>query len=105
MKCCGKEVTTSFCPECGHPTGSVNALLRHLKQRAEQSRLEYVRKQARIGRGEEEGWPDRNVERAKRSAERVERTYAKWRGWAEWVEVAMTASSASEAHGDEGPEG
>jgi hypothetical protein len=92
MRCCGKTVSTRFCPECGTKLGEptdLRGLLAHLRsnQRATETiairRAEWIKK----------NHPgDATYVKA---LEKVEKRVAQWKAWADALE-GLIASAATE---------
>lgn len=68
MKCCGKEMTTPYCPSCGK--GSSEPLV---------TLLAHVRKNATGHRKRVDGWLARNPDSHR--SEKVRRIAEKWEAW------------------------
>lgn len=80
IKCaCGQDVTTPFCPECGHRRdGPLTALYRHVAGVA----LTNAKRVRRLEKGRDE-LTDRLREGAEHGLTGARATAAKWRGWAD----------------------
>ena len=83
MHCCGKEVSTSFCPSCGadlrHPLGD---LLAYVKSSTERARAGYARRVVESGENPEDGYSLRQKERGHNSL-------LKWERWCDGLVALM----------------
>lgn len=90
MKCCGKEVQTSFCPHCGKEgpeSQSLNGLLVHCRENQRQRENHEREWSERLENGAS---PENEVERERYLAKK-HRVSAKWRNWADALQELINA--------------
>lgn len=82
MKCCGEELTSPFCPQCGERTGNstLTALLLHVRK---QQRAETERSERQLYNQLE--MSDRRI----KAKERIIKNIAKWKSWGDALEELM----------------
>lgn len=89
LECCGKPVTTNFCPDCGRDVrqrGGLHDLLRYLRQQEAKARTHAKNVKAKWGRAAEEAhWPH--------YSRKLEAAIAKWADWAEALEQAISTQA------------
>ena len=87
LECCGKRITTPFCPICGSKCGSANSLLGYL-------RLEYIRESDRLSGYEhllKKAKAERNIRRVNKCIDTQKRKVQRISSWIDWIEDKIQA--------------
>lgn len=90
MKCCGKERSSAYCPDCGNPLQiPLQALLRHLRNQAKHYREHADNQEKNTEAIRWKGKP----EKLRRYCERMRSLERKWQGWVDEIERLMKNQS------------
>lgn len=91
--CCGREVSTPYCPECGTKLGSpLWQLLAHCRH---QEANAFKFKNTLEGMTEPDSWKDRNPDRWRRRVKKANDVWLKWKAWADAIAGMLNLSSVN----------
>jgi predicted amidophosphoribosyltransferase len=106
VKCCGQNIVTPFCPQCGRELvkSPLKGLLRHCLKNLEkeENRITSMERWALENSNTLKKFSRLRQEQRARKLEAKKRVAQKWKSWADAIEEAI---AQAERHGKDGKEG